>query len=136
MADGGELGSICQVFLSTFPFEDMTTDSKAQGSMGDIQLHPCRETQNLTYNFGAQPQILKVPYILTCWDVDTALYLCLPLLSCNPKIVKFNLQNLGEMSGVQTLKNPLFFPNSTPCRGPRILYRTSPAEKKDTFVLA
>ncbi|RYP81370.1 hypothetical protein DL770_005923 [Monosporascus sp. CRB-9-2] len=131
IADGGELGSTCQVFLSVFPSVDLES-SESRGTL----LQSCYETQHLTYSFGAPTNMLKAPYVLSYWDADTALYLCLPLLSCNPKVVRFKLQGLGEETEIQTLANPIFFPNSTPCRSPRILYRSSLKEKKDTFVLA
>lgn len=131
IADDGERGSTCQVFLSVFPSVDLESSENSGTS-----LQPCYETQHLTYNFWAQTNMLKAPYILSYWDADTALYLCLPLLSSNPKVVRFNLQGLVKETNIQTLANPIFFPNSTPCRSPRILYRSSLKEKKDILVLA
>src|ERR1700761_1090052 len=132
IADNVDVGSTCEVFLSIFPFEE-----SGEGDM----MRPCTEVQRLTYRFGAPTHKLRAPYVLTHWASDM-LYLCLPLLSCNPKVVRFDLTNKkpnrpdkGE-NPIQTLRYPVFFPNSTPCRHPRILYRSSPTEKKDILVLA
>ncbi|KAJ9602077.1 hypothetical protein H2200_013437 [Cladophialophora chaetospira] len=126
IADRGDVGSTCEVFLSVFPF--------TESSRNDV-LQPCTEVQRLTYKFGAPTSRLRTPYILSCWDADS-LFLCLPLLSCNPKLVRFSLASKGQDLPIQTLANSIFFPSSTPCRNPRILYRSSRSEKKDILVLA
>ena len=132
-ADNGDVGSTCSVFLSTFPFKDSDAD----------MMRSCPTVERLNYKFGVSTHILRAPYILSHWDTDN-LYLCLPLLSCNPKMVRFSLLSgrsegarLGtERDQLQTLANPIFFPSSTPCRNPRVLYRSSQTEKSDVFVLA
>lgn len=124
IADSGELGSTCQAFLSVFPVgEDFASV--------DV-LRPCTEVQRLVYKFGVPSGRLRAPFVLSCWDADT-LYLCMPMLSCNPKVAKFSPLETGMP--IHTLESPIFFPNSTPRRNPRILYRSSQTEK-DIFVLA
>ena len=132
-ADNGGVGSTCSVFLSTFPFKDSDED----------MMRSCPPVERLTYKLGESTDILRAPFIVSHWDSDN-LYLCLPLLSCNPKMVRFSLLS-GRSEGaglrtegdhIQTLANPIFFPNSTPCRNPRIIYRSSKAGERDVFVLA
>ncbi|KAI5924921.1 hypothetical protein F4810DRAFT_102735 [Camillea tinctor] len=130
ISDSGGVGSTCQAFLSVFPFGEPGEDSFLQ---------PCAETQRLTYKFRLPIDRLRAPYVLSHWDPDM-LYLCLPLLFCNPKVARFHLkgesQPGSEEMQIRTLANPIFFPNSTPSRSPRILYRSSRTSSKDIFVLA
>ncbi|KAI1383098.1 uncharacterized protein F4822DRAFT_440780 [Hypoxylon trugodes] len=129
--NNGDIGSTCQVFLSVFPFEESSEND---------MMRPCVEVQRLTYKLGAQTNKLRAPYVLTHWDVDMV-YLCLPLLSCNPKVVRLHLVkgDTEEEAQIQTLTNPAFFPNSTPSRNPRIIYHSSKPgnkENKDRLALA
>lgn len=129
--DSGDIESTCEVFLSTFRVAGLAENMS-------IRLHGA--CQHLTYKFGAPTDKLKAPYILSYWDTDS-LFLCLPLLSCNPKMVRIQFTKPDELAKVptqfMTLTSPIYFPNSTPCRSPRILYRSSHnKDKKDIFVLA
>ena len=130
IADSGNMESTCDVFLSACRVQDIDENTS-------IRTHNL--IQRLTYKFGASTDKLRAPYVLSYWDTES-LFLCLPLLSCNPKMVRLQLTKPGELEKearqIQTLTNPIYFPNSTPCRNPRILYRPSNSDKKDIFVLA
>lgn len=131
IADSGDIESTCDVSLSTFRVEDFS---------GNTSIRPHGPVQRLMYKFGATTDRLRAPYILSYWDTES-LFLCLPLLSCNPKMVRLRLTKPDELEKeatvIKTLTNPIYFPNSTPCRSPRILYRSSHnSDKKDIFVLA
>lgn len=119
-------GSTCSIFLSTFHF--LPDD--------DSRMQPSKPVQRLVYKIPEPIHKLHAPYVLPYWTPDH-LFLVLPLLSCNPKTVRFNLRESiseAEPSQIETLTNPLYFPNSTPCRNPRILYHSS--KNRDVFVLA
>jgi hypothetical protein len=130
IAGSGNIESTCDVFLSTFRVEDFDENTS-------IRTHNL--VQRLTYKFGASTDKLRAPYVLSYWDTES-LFLCLPLLSCNPKVVRLQLTKPDELekeaTQIKTLTNPIYFPNSTPCRNPRILCRSSNSDKKDHFVLA
>jgi hypothetical protein len=129
-ANSEDVASTCSVFLSVLLFDESEDD----------MMRSC-QTDRLTYKLGESTGKLRAPYTLTYWDTDH-LYLCLPMLSCSPKAVRFclNIPSQGEEAEtggnrVQTLAEPMYFPSSTPRRSPRILYRASPSSK-DAFVLA
>ena len=132
LADHAHLGSTCNVLLTTLPFEESS----------EAVMRPLPTVQRLSYTFGGSVNTLQAPYIITYWDTDTV-YLCLPSLSCNPKLVRFRLSNIhpqqassaGEETPIQTLVSPIFLPSSTPYRKPKLLYRASP-ERSDILVLA
>ena len=68
-------------------------------------------------------EVFQPPLILTAWRPDY-LYVALPPLSCNPKIVRLPLQprnkHISDPLGFQTLREPILFPCSTPFRQPRL----------------
>ncbi|KAK0727703.1 hypothetical protein B0T26DRAFT_695426 [Lasiosphaeria miniovina] len=130
--DNADVGSTCQVLLSIFEFDGQSRDAGL--------LSRCAAVQRVTYKFRASTERLRAPFILSHWDVDM-LYLCLPLLSCSPKVVRIDValarHNTSEdVTYAQTLTSPVFFPNSTASRNPRLLYRSSPMDSKDIMLLA
>jgi len=148
-APGGESESVCRVFLSTYAF-----DNGNGSSVNRVTQQPCSTTQWLTYTIDEPLGNIHVPYTLSRWD-DDHLILCLPFLSCNPKIVRFDLQDIRDeaesirTSGqdpmvttsatghVKTLAKQVHFPSSTPNRRPRLLYRSArSANRSDVLVLA
>jgi hypothetical protein len=105
-------------------------------------LEPYSDVQRLTYKISESVYKLKAPHVLSHWDA-TNVYLCLPILSCNPKLVRFGLPGVSSLdeldsdTTIQTLASPVFFPSSTPFRRPTLLYNPSrTAEKSDFLVLA
>ncbi|KAI1633319.1 hypothetical protein F4809DRAFT_623951 [Biscogniauxia mediterranea] len=65
------------------------------------------------------------------------LYICLHLLSCNPKVVRFHLKGGRELEKemhIQTLASPAFFPNLTPSHSLRILYLSYVSGMKSEMV--
>lgn len=100
--------------------------------------------RSLAYKLSEQTHALRESYLLSHWNKEY-LYLCLPDFSLCPKIVRLGLeyQPAGgpvadiDPYAIQILTRELFFPNSTPRRNPRILYRHgSNARKRDELVLA
>jgi hypothetical protein len=94
----------------------------------------------MTYKCAMQASRIRSPFILTHWDTEKV-YVCLPTLSCKPKILRLGLSNdfeanINAVPPIETLSKPIFFPNSTTIRDPRILYRASESDRKDIFVLA
>lgn len=132
-ADNGDVGSTCRVFLTTFPFNESDDD----------MLRSDLTVERLTYKLRDPTSSLRVPYVLSHWNAEN-LYLCLPLFSYNPKIVRLALLGRqAEAAGqavagasIQTLASHIFFPSSTPSRKPRILYRPSTSGNMGVFVLA
>ncbi|KAI1751528.1 hypothetical protein F4782DRAFT_547520 [Xylaria castorea] len=81
---------------------------------------------------------IQVPFILTAW-VSDYVYVALPPLSCNPKVVRMPLRKQGQInssisSTCQTLRKPIFFPSSTPDRQPRLCL-VSQTDEQDKLVL-
>ncbi|KAF7509053.1 hypothetical protein GJ744_008448 [Endocarpon pusillum] len=83
---------------------------------------------------------IQHPLILTSWGPDH-LYIALPPLSCNAKILRLRYSGGGSSEeppppeAFQTLCNPVYFPSSTPYRHPRIKVLDQ-GEGKRTFTLA
>jgi hypothetical protein len=131
-AEVGELGSTCEVLVSEFPFKPEAVEQEL--------LQPRHEPLRLTYRFAAKTDRLRSPYVISFWEQDE-LFLCLPALSCKPKILRLKLLDVknpgspGSSSAIETLTKPVFFPNSTPARNPQIIYRSSQSDKKDMLVL-
>ncbi|KAH0563098.1 hypothetical protein GP486_002340, partial [Trichoglossum hirsutum] len=109
-------GKTCSITLSTWHF------TTRKGEVSPLQ-RSC-PAQHITYRFFAPNNALSPPFILTHWDPEH-LYIALPTLSCSPKTVRIALQretNTADFSSgsFQTLKSPIYFPSSTPCRNPQI----------------
>ncbi|KAI0192806.1 hypothetical protein F4808DRAFT_362548 [Astrocystis sublimbata] len=69
----------------------------------------------------ADPLIaIEPPSVLTYWYTSHVI-VALPPLTCSPKILKLVLDG----DSVSTLRNPIYFPASTPRRDPRLVYRPS-----------
>ncbi|KAF2264298.1 hypothetical protein CC78DRAFT_533359 [Lojkania enalia] len=81
--------------------------------------HP---TANVTYECTGSVQH---PLVITLWASD-CVYIVLPRLSCKPKIIRMCLTANPDPTSspmaarVQTLREPIFFPYSTPYRNPRL----------------
>jgi hypothetical protein len=79
--------------------------------------------QHITYQLNKPVDDLCAPYILTHWS-STHLYIALPPLSHNPKIVRFALTptdiSNSPSSSFQTLNYHVYFPLSAPSRNPKL----------------
>lgn len=75
---------------------------------------------------------MPTPLALTHWD-DREVVIALPPLTCDPRIVKIRLPEVSAATGqitacaderaIVTLRDPVYFPTSTPRRGARLMYR-------------
>ncbi|KAI0468980.1 hypothetical protein F4859DRAFT_192812 [Xylaria cf. heliscus] len=74
----------------------------------------------IVYSFADPLPAIDPPFALTYW-CDGYVIIALPPLTCNPKILKMAL----DSDSVSTLRNPIYFPASTPRRDPRLVYRSS-----------
>lgn len=77
--------------------------------------------QHITHQMPKHVKELSPNFILTHWTPDY-LYLALPVLSSNPKIVRLALGPPAPNPpsfGFKTLQHPIYFPTSTPHRNPR-----------------
>lgn len=73
----------------------------------------------LIYSAGSS---IQTPFILTFWD-SKHVYVALPPLSCEPKIVRLSLTGpLTAPKAFETLCEPIFFPSSTPNRDAAMSY--------------
>jgi hypothetical protein len=106
---------------------------------GDCVLRRISPTQTIRYECTGP---IQHPLILTSWTAEEHLYIALPPLSCNPKILRVQLlpndeYNSGKLgsAGFQTLREPVYFPSSTPSRNPQmtVFHRK---EGKETMTLA
>ncbi|KAI1735277.1 hypothetical protein F4680DRAFT_435961 [Xylaria scruposa] len=99
-----------------------------------LEIHTVGPWSTLSYFLAERTQD---PFVLTAWMPDYV-YVALPPLSCNPKVVRMSLQaqdqtNSGISSTFQTLRKPIFFPSSTLDRHPRL--RISQTDERDKLVL-
>ncbi|KAF2250593.1 hypothetical protein BU26DRAFT_266579 [Trematosphaeria pertusa] len=67
---------------------------------------------------------MQHPLILTYWD-SNYVYVALPPLSCNTKLLRMHLPkaespSVPPASNIQTLRDPVYFPYSTPYRSPQL----------------
>ncbi|KAI0839291.1 hypothetical protein F5Y06DRAFT_303403 [Hypoxylon sp. FL0890] len=129
--DYKHLGSKYDIFLSTFAFE---------GSGGEV-LQPCGRVYRVEH-IGEAVSKLRPPFVVSYCDASH-FYLCLPPFHHQPKLLRFPLGNgitadepHTGFHWVETLARPIFFPNSTPSRRPRILYRHTVSGEYDELVLA
>ncbi|KAI0183828.1 hypothetical protein EV127DRAFT_351879 [Xylaria flabelliformis] len=72
----------------------------------------------VVYTFADPLLAIDSPFALTYW-CDNHVIVALPPLTCNPKILKIAL----DSDRVSTLRNPIYFPASTPRRDPRLVFR-------------
>lgn len=118
--DGDETGSTCSVSVSSF---DLINELDAGEGLQRVQ-----PAQHLTYQVGKPVKDLCAPYLLMHWS-STHLYIALPSLSCNPKIVRLALApsdvSLTTTSAFQTLNSHIYFPSSTPARNPKLFVQTT-----------
>ncbi|KAF2736869.1 hypothetical protein EJ04DRAFT_575086 [Polyplosphaeria fusca] len=104
---------------------------------GSCALERTHLATTVTYECGGTTQH---PYLLAHWTKEW-LYIALPSLSCNTKIVRLRLPQDGEEAtsssetDIQTVRDPVFFPYSTPYRNPRIKVFNHNGDKQ-TLVLA
>ncbi|KAI0543740.1 hypothetical protein F4679DRAFT_592288 [Xylaria curta] len=109
--DQKESYTACTIMTSSFEFSSKESDSD---TITATQLS-C-----VTYSFADPLLAIDSPFALTYW-CDNHVIVALPPLTCNPKILKIAL----DSDHVSTLRNPIYFPASTPCRDPRLVYRPS-----------
>jgi hypothetical protein len=98
-------------------------------------------TTRLTYNFADHLANLCPPFALTYWCGDNSndnptIIVALPPLTCDPKMFKISLGTNSPAStpataSVMTLREPIYFPASTPRRDARLVYRPSPSSGKN-----
>ncbi|KAI0137727.1 hypothetical protein F4776DRAFT_105871 [Hypoxylon sp. NC0597] len=124
------LGSKYDIFFSTFDFRGSTN-----GEVLRLGVHHVE-------HIGEAVSRLRPPYVVSHCDASH-FYLCLPPFHHRPKLLRFALGNktiYGESDAdsyrAETLTHPIFFPNSTPSRRPRILYRHTVSGEHDELVLA
>ncbi|KAI1415085.1 hypothetical protein F5Y13DRAFT_157795 [Hypoxylon sp. FL1857] len=129
--DYKHMGSKYDILLSAFTF---------RWSSGEV-LRQCGKVRRVEH-IGEAVSKLRPPYVVSHCNASH-IYLCLPPFHHNPKLLRFALDNnsmAGEpdagFDGVETLMSPIFFPNSTPSRRPRILYRHTVSGEYDELVLA
>lgn len=117
--DGG-VGSTCSVSVSSFNFIN------GLDNVEDMQRS--QPAQHITYQLNKPVDDLCAPYILTHWS-STHLYIALPPLSYNPKIVRFALTptNISDSpsSAFQTLNSHVYFPLSAPSRNPKLFMHST-----------
>lgn len=124
-----EVGIQQTVSVSSFDFD--------VGDDGNFFLRRTHPTRTVSYECcGA----IQHPLILTCWT-SHYLYVALPPLSCNPKILRLRHPD-GEYSGkpasetFETLRNLVYFPYSAPYRNPQFKVHNREEDGKQTIVLA
>ncbi|KAF2003040.1 hypothetical protein P154DRAFT_520394 [Amniculicola lignicola CBS 123094] len=102
------------ISLSSF---DFSTTQEAE-----CRLERTQPTKTVMYECAGLPQH---PLILTFWDT-THIYIALPPLSCNAKIVRLRIpsgdyNNGKDIKGdIETLTAPIYLPYSTPYRNPEL----------------
>ncbi|KAI0913046.1 hypothetical protein F4823DRAFT_102990 [Ustulina deusta] len=81
------------------------------------------QISRVVYHFADQLVAIDPPFALTYW-CDDHIIVALPHLTCNPKMLKIALAREASHP-VSTLRNPIYFPASTPRRDARLVYRPS-----------
>ncbi|KAI1331713.1 hypothetical protein F5Y16DRAFT_359066 [Xylariaceae sp. FL0255] len=106
--------------------ECSVTTASIKFPTGVLEEATALETINIThvkYIFGGRISNMHPPFALTYWCEDQ-IFIALPPLTCDPKIIKINLDPTQPEPGpVLTLNEPIYFPTSTPRRDARFLYR-------------
>ncbi|KAI1335370.1 hypothetical protein F5Y15DRAFT_419856 [Xylariaceae sp. FL0016] len=114
--DEKEYGTECAVAIaSTSSIPDSCND---QISLTDTDVIRC------VYSLADHPIDLPSPFVLTSWCDDYVL-IALPPLTCEAKILKITLGPGCDDRTILTLREPIYFPNSTPRRDARLLCRPS-----------
>jgi hypothetical protein len=122
------------IYVSTFLF------SRTDANSGDYVFERTQPTQTIQYEC-ASP--IQHPLILTYWTTDY-LYVALPSLSCNPKMLQMRIDQSEttndykkQTAKIQTLRNRIYFPYSTPYRNPqlRILRHRSNSSQRTLHLL-
>lgn len=119
-----ETGIRHNLSLSSFSFkvsdleEEEEEEEKEEGGVIFESISPVK---TVSYECTAS---IQHPYVLTHWDTDWV-YAAVTPSSCSPKIVRFHIQGLDtnpQISnlGIQTLREPIFFPHSAPHRTPQL----------------
>ncbi|KAJ5207447.1 hypothetical protein N7472_003895 [Penicillium cf. griseofulvum] len=116
--------SECHLRLSTYSIEP-------GHGISDIAETPTPKPE-LTYKFGERIESLP-PHlpILAHWS-DSEVVIALPPLTCEPKLVKFNLHVPNQE--VKTLQDPIYFPSSTLSSNPTLLYRHRSSKEHEIFL--
>ncbi|RWA08635.1 hypothetical protein EKO27_g6478 [Xylaria grammica] len=91
------------------------------------------EISRVVYNFGDPLTAIDPPFALTYW-CDDYIIVALPPLTCDPKILKIAL-NSDTSDPVLTLRNPIYFPASTPRRDARLVHRPSSKDSEGYIFL-
>lgn len=120
----------CTVTISSL---DFTLDQK-EGD-GTVKTITARTTR-VVYNFADPLEAIEPPFALTYWS-DGYIIIALPHLTCNPKILKIALDgdDISHTHSVSTLRNPIYFPASTPRRDARLVYRPSSKDSEGYIFL-
>ncbi|KAI1419052.1 hypothetical protein F5Y12DRAFT_311481 [Xylaria sp. FL1777] len=94
------------------------------------------QTSRIVHNLGDPLGAIEPPFALTYW-CDNYVIVALPHLTCNPKILKIALDSDsgGASNTVSTLRNPIYFPSSTPRRDARLVYRPSSKDSEGYIFL-
>ncbi|KAI1366605.1 hypothetical protein F5Y08DRAFT_122750 [Xylaria arbuscula] len=115
-----DLYTECTVTISSIEF---SLDHE-EGDATDRPITTSR-TSRVVYNFADPLEVIEPPFALTYWS-DDFVVIALPHLTCNPKILKIALDNdISHDYSVSALRNPIYFPASTPRRDARLVYRPS-----------
>jgi hypothetical protein len=120
----GDDYSECHLRLSTYSIEP-------GHGISNIEPTPTPKPK-LTYRFGERIESLP-PHlpILVHWT-DNEVVIALPPLTCEPKLVKFNLHAPNQE--VETLQDPIYFPSSTLSSNPTLLYRHRSSKEHEIFL--
>ncbi|CAI7657657.1 unnamed protein product [Penicillium glandicola] len=122
--DAGDY-SECHLRLSTYSI------ASSQGT-SNIEETPTPRPE-LTYRFVERIESLP-PHlpILVHWS-ENEVVIALPPLTCEPKLVKFNLHAPNQQV-VETLQDPIYFPSSTLSSNPALLYRHRSSKEHEIFL--
>jgi hypothetical protein len=113
--------------VSTFNFN-------SEGNVDDTLIREC-QARTCTYEVWENLGNIRPPLALTCWSDDDVV-IALPPVTCDPKIIKITLprgqaasegapENCGCEGSIFTVREPIYFPTTTPCRNPQLIYRSS-----------
>ncbi|KAK5635789.1 hypothetical protein RRF57_011501 [Xylaria bambusicola] len=116
----------CIVTASTLEFPLDREDDAAKTIIAS-------QIARVAYNFAEPLQAIEPPFSLTSWS-DDYMTIALPHLTCNPKILKIALSS-DILHPVSTLRNPIYFPSSTPRRDARLVHRPSSKDSEGYIFL-
>ncbi|KAI0099814.1 hypothetical protein GGR51DRAFT_564649 [Nemania sp. FL0031] len=100
---------------------------------GAIKPITASETRRAVYSFADPLMVIDPPFSLSYWT-DDYIIIALPPLTCNPTILKIPL-NDNVSNPVLTLRNPIYFPASTPRRDARLVCGPSSKDSEDYIFL-